>query len=238
MKQKSGALEMKIAISWSGGMESALACHKVLKEGHDVAYLVVFVSETWPLFCHPLPIMELQAKALGIPLLKLRVQEPYEKSYREAITHLIDKGIEGIVTGDIYVVDDVHGRWMDKVTEGLDISVIMPLWNQDTSKVLNDEISSGFKSIFTCLGQQWFTKEWLGRELNKNSVKDLKALAKKSGMDPCGENGEYHTMTIDGPIFKETIEISKFSKEKRDNRLFIKISEYSLKPKKNVSLEK
>ena len=229
---------MKIAISWSGGMESALACHKVLKEGHDVAYLVVFVSETWPLFCHPLPIMELQAKALGIPLLKLRVQEPYEKSYREAITHLIDKGIEGIVTGDIYVVNDVHGRWMDKVTEGLDISVIMPLWNQDTSKVLNDEISSGFKSIFTCLGQQWFTKEWLGRELNKNSVKDLKALAKKSGMDPCGENGEYHTMTIDGPIFKETIEISKFSKEKRDNRLFIKISEYSLKPKKNVSLEK
>jgi len=222
---------MKIAISWSGGMESALACHKVLKEGHDVAYLVVFVSETWPLFCHPLPIMELQAKALGIPLLKLRVQEPYEKSYREAISHLIDKGIEGIVTGDIYVVDDVHGRWMDKVTEGLDISVIMPLWNQDTSKVLDDEISSGFKSIFTCLGQQWFTEEWLGRELNENSVKDLKALAKESGMDPCGENGEYHTMTIDGPIFKETIEISKYSKEKHDNRLFIKISEYSLKPK-------
>jgi diphthine-ammonia ligase len=222
---------MKIAVSWSGGMESALACHKTLKEGHDVAYLVVFVAETWPAFCHPIPIMELQAKALGIPLLKLRVKEPYEKSYREAITHLIDKGIEGIVTGDIYVVDDMHGRWMDKVTEGLDISLIMPLWNQDTSKVLDEEISSGFKSIFTCLGQQWFTEEWLGRELNENSVKDLKALAKKSGMDPCGENGEYHTMTIDGPIFKEIIEISKFSKEKHDNRLFIKISEYSLKAK-------
>ena len=222
---------MKIAVSWSGGMESALACHKVLKEGYDVAYLVVFVSETWPLFCHPLPIMELQAKALGIPLLKLGVKEPYEQSYREAITHLIDKGIEGIVTGDIYVVDDVHGRWMDKVTEGLDISVIMPLWNQDTSKVLDEEVSSGFRSIFTCLGQQWFTEEWLGRELNEKSVKDLKALAKESGMDPCGENGEYHTMTIDGPIFKETIEISKFSKEKHDNRLFIKISECSLKPK-------
>ena len=229
---------MKIAISWSGGMESALACHKVFKEGHDVAYLVVFVTKTWPLFCHPLPIMELQAKALGIPLLKLGVKEPYEKSYREAISNLIDKGIEGIVTGDIYVVDDVHGRWMDKVTEGLDISVIMPLWNQDTSKVLDEEVSSGFRSIFTCLGQQWFTEEWLGLVLDENSVKDLKALAKESGMDPCGENGEYHTMTIDGPIFKETIEISKFSKEKRDNRLFIKISESSLKPKENVSLEK
>ena len=181
---------MKIAISWSGGMESALACHKVLKEGHDVAYLVVFFSETWPLFCHPLPIMELQAKALGIPLLKLGVQEPYEKSYREAIFHLIEKGIEGIVTGDIYVVDEVHGQWMDKVTEGLDIFVIMPLWNQDTSKVLDEEVSSGFRSIFTCLGQQWFTEEWLGRELDENSVKDLKALAKESGMDSCGEKGE------------------------------------------------
>jgi diphthine-ammonia ligase len=222
---------MKVAISWSGGMESTLACHRLLKQGYDVAYLVVFVAETWPAFCHPLPIMELQAKALGIPLLKLGVEEPYEKSYNEAISKLVEMGVEGIVTGDIYVVDDVHGRWMDKVTKGLDISVIMPLWDQDTSKILDEEVSSGFRSIFTCLGSQWFTEEWLGRELNKTSVKDLKALAKKTGMDPCGENGEYHTMTIDGPIFKETIEIPKFSKEKHNNRLFIKISEYSLKQK-------
>ncbi|TET27042.1 MAG: diphthine--ammonia ligase [Candidatus Bathyarchaeum sp.] len=222
---------MKVAISWSGGIESALACHKVMKEGYNVAYLVVFVADTWPSFCHPLPIMELQAKALGIPLLKLRVKEPYEKSYREAISKLIEKGIEGIVTGDIYVVDDLHGRWMDKVTEGLDISVIMPLWDQDTRKVLDEEVSAGFRSIFTCLGGQWFTEEWLGRELNKTSVNDLKALAKETGMDPCGENGEYHTMTIDGPTFKEAIEISKFSKEKRNDRLFIKISESYLKPK-------
>jgi diphthine-ammonia ligase len=225
---------MKVAVSWSGGMESTLACHKVIEQGYDVAYLVVFVAETWPAFCHPLPIMELQAKALGIPLLKLPVQEPYEKSYNEAISKLVEMGIEGIVTGDIYVVDDLHGRWMDKVTEGLDISVIMPLWEQDTRKVLNEEISSGFRSIFTCLGRQWFNEEWLGRELNKNSVKDLKALAKETGMDPCGENGEYHTMTIDGPIFKEKVEISKFSKEKHNNRLFIKISESSLKNKKST----
>ena len=227
---------MRVAISWSGGMESCLALYKVLKEGYDVAYLVVFVADTWPLHCHPLPIMSLQAKSLGIPLLKLRVKEPYEESYREAISHLIkNEAIEGIVTGDIYVVDDVHGRWMDKVTEGLDISVIMPLWGQDTSKVLKEEVSAGFRSIFTCLGREWFTEEWLGRELNETSVKDLEALAKESGVDPCGENGEYHTMAIDGPIFKEVIEISKFSKEKHDNRLFIKISEFSLKPKSSPS---
>ena len=223
---------MKVAVSWSGGMESCLALHKVLKEGHDVAYLVAFVAETWPSFCHPVKVMELQSKSMGIPLLKLRVNEPYEKSYREVISHLVEEeAIEGIVTGDIYVVDDLHGRWMDKVTEGLDISVIMPLWNQDTSKVLKEEVTSGFRSIFTCLGQQWFSEEWLGRELNENSVKDLEALATKTGLDPCGEKGEYHTMAIDGPIFKEAIEISKFSKEKHDDRLYIKINEFSLKPK-------
>ena len=225
---------MKTAISWSGGMESALACYKASKEGYDIKYLVVFVAETWPAFCHPLKIMELQAKSIGIPLLKLPVKEPYEQSYREAIKKLIAKGIEGIVTGDIYVVDDLHGRWMDKVTEGLDIKVIMPLWEQNTSKVLNEELSSGFKSIFTCLGQQWFTQEWLGKELNLNSVEDLKLLAKEKGMDPCGENGEYHTMTIDGPNFKESIDISKFSKEKNNDRLFIKISEYSSQTKNSA----
>jgi diphthine-ammonia ligase len=223
---------MKVAVSWSGGMESALSLHKVLKEErYDVKYLVAFVAETWPANCHPVPVMELQAKSIGIPLLKLPVQEPFEKTYHEAVAKLVEMGIEGIVTGDIYVVDELHGRWMDKVTKGLDISVVMPLWEKDTGEVLDDEVSSGFKSVFTCLGREWFTEEWLGRELNKNSVKDLKALAKEKGVDPCGENGEYHTMTIDGPIFNEAIEISKFSKEKTDTRLFIKMSEYCLKPK-------
>lgn len=222
---------MKIAVSWSGGMESALACFKASKEGYDIKYLVVFVSETWPAFCHPIKIMELQAKSIGIPLLKLQVKEPYEQGYREAVKKLIEKGVEGIVTGDIYVVDDLHGRWMDKVTEGLDIKVIMPLWEQNTTEVLNEEVSSGFKSVFTCLGQQWFTGEWLGKELNLDSAEDLKVLAKKKNMDPCGENGEYHTMTIDGPNFKEKINISKYSKEKKNDRLFIKINEYSSQTK-------
>ena len=73
--------------------------------------------------------------------------------------------------------------------------------------------------------------KYLSSKLNATSVKDLMVLAEESGMDPCGENGEYHTMVIDGPIFKEAIEVSKFSKEKHDNRLYIKISEFSLKPK-------
>jgi len=218
---------MKVAVSWSGGLESSLACHKVIKEGHDVACLVTFVlGPYWPAMGHPLQIMRLQSESMGIPLIMLKIEEPYKEGYRKAIANLIEtRGIEGIVTGDIYVVDDVHGNWMESVTEGLDIKVMMPLWERDTSEVLDDEMSSGFRAVFTCVKEPFFTEEWIGRELNKGTVKDLRALAEKNGMDPCGENGEYHTMVIDGPIFKKPIKIPEFTREKSETRFYMKVTE-------------
>lgn len=226
---------MKVAVSWSGGMESCLACHKVMAQGYDVTRIVTFVCGTWPyhpLPCHPLQLMSLQSEALGIPHIEVKVKEPYRNGYRKAISHLMKtEGIEGIVTGDLYVFDPGIGRWMEDVCKGSDIAVILPLWGQNPHKILNEEVSEGFRAIFTCVQQPWFNEEWLGRELNNHSVKDLLALVDTYGIDPCGEKGEYHTMAIDGPIFKEAIEISKFSKEKQNTRLFIRISEFSLKPK-------
>jgi diphthine-ammonia ligase len=218
---------MKVAVSWSGGLESSLACHKVIQEGHDVACLVTFVlDQYWPAMGHPPQIMRLQSESMGIPLVMLTVEEPYKEGYRKAIANLIEtRGIEGIVTGDIYVVDDVHGNWMESVTEGLDIKVMMPLWERDTSEVLDDEMSSGFRAVFTCVKEPFFTEEWIGRELNKGTVKDLRALAEKNGMDPCGENGEYHTMVIDGPIFKKPIKIPEFTREKSETRFYMKVTE-------------
>jgi diphthine-ammonia ligase len=218
---------MKVAVSWSGGLESSLACHKVIKEGHDVACLVTFVlGPYWPAMGHPPQIMRLQSESMGIPLIMLKIEEPYKEGYRKAIANLIEtRGIEGIVTGDIYVVDDVHGNWMESVTEGLDIKVMMPLWERDTSEVLDDEMSSGFRAVFTCVKEPFFTEEWIGRELNKGTVKDLRASAEKNGMDPCGENGEYHTMVIDGPIFKKPIKIPEFTREKSEARFYMKVTE-------------
>jgi diphthine-ammonia ligase len=220
---------MKVAVSWSGGLESSLACYKVIQEGHDVTCLVAFVlDQYWPAMGHPPKIMRLQSESIGIPLIMLKVEEPYKEGYNRAIAGLIEtQGVQGIVTGDIYVVDDVHGNWMESVCEGLDIKVIMPLWERNTFEVLDDEMASGFRAVFTCVKQPWFNEEWIGRELNKNTVKDLLALAEKQGMDPCGENGEYHTMVIDGPIFKKPIKIPKFTKEKSDTRFYMKVIEDS-----------
>jgi uncharacterized protein (TIGR00290 family) len=219
--------EMKVAVSWSGGLESSLACHKVIKEGHNVDCLVAFVlDQYWPAMGHPPEIMRLQSESMGIPLVMLKVEQPYKEGYNKAIANLIEtRGVEGIVTGDIYVVDDVHGNWMETVTKGLDIKVIMPLWEQDTRKVLDDEMSSGFRAVFTCVKQPFFTKDWIGRELNKDTVKNLLTLAEKTGMDPCGENGEYHTMVIDGPTFKNPIKIPNFTTEKSETRYYMKATE-------------
>ncbi len=218
---------MKVAVSWSGGLESSLACYKVIKEGHEVACLVTFVlGQYWPAMGHPPQIMSLQSEAIGIPHVLLKVEEPYKEGYNKAIANLMKTwGIEGIVTGDIYVLDDIHGNWMEDVCEGLDIKVILPLWEQDTLQVLNQEISEGFRAVFTCVKQPCFDEKWIGRELNKNTLKDLLSLAEKQGMDPCGENGEYHTMVIDGPIFKKAIKIPKYTKEKSDSRFFMKVTE-------------
>ena len=111
------------------------------------------------------------------------------------------------------------------ICEGLDIKVIVPLWEKDTFEVLDDEISSGFRAVFTCVKQPFFTKEWIGKELNKDTVKDILTLVEEKGLDPCGENGEYHTMVIDGPIFKNSISIPEFTKEQAQERFFMKIKE-------------
>ena len=157
---------MKVIVSWSGGLESSLACHKVIEEGHDIACLITFVLDKyWPAMGHPPQIMGLQSKSIGIPHIMIKVEEPYKEGYSKAIASLIQKlDVKGIVTGDIYVVDETHGNWMESVCEELDIEVIMPLWNQETFQVLDQEVSEGFRAVFTCVKQPWFDETWIGRE--------------------------------------------------------------------------
>ena len=225
---------MRVAASWSGGKDSCLACHKAIAQGHDVTHIVTFIWETSSL-AHPLQLIKLQSKALGIRHVEARVKDPYFERYRETISRLIkESGIGGIVTDDISFVDNYHGNWIDDVCKGLNIEVIKPLWGVDCSEILNELISQGYKAVFTCVKQPWFDEKWLGRELNWECLKDLKELREKYGIDLCGEFGEYHTMIVDAPFFKEVIEIYGFSKEKQDDALFMKVSESSLKPKNQL----
>jgi len=235
---------MRVVVQWSGGKECCLAYHKAVEQGHEVAFLVTYVYMD-PYVFHSLPLMELQSQTLGIPQLKVKVKKSYEDIF-EALSRLNkEEGIEGFVTGDIAGAGcaRVHQIYYDIMCEKLGITMIMPIDNPsgNTYDVLKEEISAGIRPMLTCINQDYFGEEWLGRVIDEDSINDLKALADKQEIDVCSEDGKgFHSMVIDAPLFKDTIEISKFKKKTRDEKsknwkrhwLYMDIKKASLKPKK------
>jgi len=234
---------MKVVVYFSGGKECCLAYHKAIEQGHDVAFLLTFKYMD-PYIFHSFPIMELQAKAMRTPQLKAEIKNPKDPmpEIRNALARLKKEGgVEGFVTGDIVGAGcaRVHQVYYELMCDELGMKLIMPLQDPsgDTYDVLKEEISAGLRPILNCVNSAYFGEEWLGRELNEASIKDLKALTDRQGIDVCSEDGiGYHTMVMDAPFFKEVIEISKFSKEiykeRKRSWLYIDSKEVFLRPKK------
>ena len=207
---------MKVVVHWSGGKECYLAYRNAIAQGHEVAYLLSYVYKE-PYIFHSFPVMELQSKVLGIPQLKVKVKK--DKDVLSALKRLHkDKGIEGIVTGDIPNAGciQIHQNYYEEMCKQVGLSLIMPIENQskNTYEVLKEEISAGIKPMMTCINLDYLGEEWFGRVLDDDSIKNLKELTDKNGIDVCGEDGRsYHTMVIDAPLFKNRIEIGKFKKK-------------------------
>ena len=236
---------MRVVVQWSGGKECCLAYHKAVEQGHEIAYLLTYIYRK-PYIFHSLPLMELQSKTLGIPQLKVKVKKSYDDIFK-ALTRLNkEEGIEGFVTGDIAGAGcaRVHQIYYDIMCEKLGITMIMPIENPsgNTYDVLKEEISVGIRPVMSCINLDYFGEEWLGRVIDRDSIMDLKALADREGIDVCSEDGRgFHSMVIDAPLFRETIEIGKFKKKTRKekaktwkrNWLYMDIKEAFLKPKNN-----
>ena len=235
---------MRVVIQWSGGKECCLAYHKAVEQGHEVAFLLTYVYME-PYIFHSLPLMELQSKTLGIPQLKVKVKKSYEDIFKALARLNKEEGIEGFVTGDIAGAGcaRVHQIYYDIMCEKLGITMIMPIENPsgNTYDVLEEEISAGIRPVLSCINLDYFGEEWLGRVIDKDSIMDLKALADREGIDVCSEDGRgFHSMVIDAPLFKKTIEIGKFKKKTRKEKtktwkrkwLYMDIKEAFLKPKK------
>jgi diphthine-ammonia ligase len=233
---------MRVVVHWSGGKECCLAYHKTIEQGHEVAFLLSYVYKE-PYIFHSFPVMEAQSKALGIPQLKVKMKK--DKDVLAALTRLNkEEGIEGVVTGDILGAgcSEMHRAYYDAMCKQAGMTLIMPIESlaKDTYGILREEISIGIKPIMTCVNLDFFGEEWFGRELNADSMKDLKALADSKGIDVCGEDGRgFHTMVVDAPFFKSRIEIGKFKrkvvKEKLESWkltwLLMDIKEAFLRPK-------
>ena len=222
-----------------------MALHKVVEQGHEVAYLLSYIYKE-PYVFHSFPLMALQSKAVGIPQLKVKIKRSYEDILAALARLNKEEGIEGFVTGDIVGAGcaQIHQTYYDTMCEQSGMTLIMPNENpsKDTYNVLNEEIAAGIRAVMNCINLDHFGEDWLGRVLDKDSIKELKALADKQGIDVCSEDGRgFHTMVLDAPLFQERIEIDKFKKKKykekaknwKRNWLYMDIKEAFLRPKKS-----
>jgi len=193
--------------SWSGGKDSCLACYRAIERGYRIGCLLNFISKESKRSCfHGIErdLLKLQAELIGIPLTQKEVgpdMQEYEKDFKDAVLKLKASGMKKMVFGDIYL--DEHREWVERVCRDLDIEAIEPLWNNPPEKIMEEFINLGFRAIVISCQADKFDKDFVGREVNKTLLRKLKAR----NICPCGENGEFHTLVIDGPIFKKGIEI-------------------------------
>ncbi|MFB0527525.1 MAG: diphthine--ammonia ligase, partial [bacterium] len=193
--------------SWSGGKDSCFACYKAICKGFDISYLLNFISKEYKrVSFHGTEdkLMQLQAEALGIRLVqKETTSDGYEQEFKEAVRSLIPGGIKGMIFGDIYLQE--HKDWVERVCGELGIRAVEPLWGEEPERVLLDFIDAGFEAIIVSAKVDLFGKEWIGGKVDR----DFFEYVKENGIDICGENGEYHTLVVDGPMFKKKIRITE-----------------------------
>jgi len=200
-------IKKKVAVSFSG-KDSTLALHDLLhSDEYEVAVLIASVTEGFnrtSIHGVRVELLEAQAESIGLPLRKIWIpencsNEKYQEIMLQVNNELKEQGIDHIAFGDLFL-EDVR-QYREDMLKPLGITPIFPLWGEDTTNVLKRFLSLGYKTIITCVDLTRLTEEFSGKEINDQFIEEL-----PDGVDPCGENGEYHSFVFDGPIFNRPIE--------------------------------
>ncbi|MGL5892215.1 MAG: ATP-binding protein [Bacteroidia bacterium] len=198
----------KIYLSWSGGKDSALA-HWMLGQRSDVevaGWLCTVAASENRVSMHGVQpaLIEAQAKAAGVPLKLVTVNSNsaagWEEAMLAALGELKAEGINTIAHGDIFLED--LRSYRDELLGKAGMRGLYPLWKKDTAELMQTFLQNGFETRLCCVSDEWFTGHDAGRLLDADFVKMLPA-----GVDPCGENGEFHTYCFSGPIYSKPISI-------------------------------
>lgn len=194
----------KTYFNWSSGKDSALALYMIREAGiYDVQSLVTTVNKDFGrVSMHGLSeeLLDLQAASIGIPLHKIYFpaavdMESYNLTMKEETGKLRKRGYLYAGFGDIFLEDLKQYRETKLAETGL--KAIFPLWQKDTHTLLEEFIDLGFKAVTVCVNARLLGKEFCGREIDRDFMRDL-----PDGVDVCGENGEFHTFVYDGPVFR------------------------------------
>jgi diphthine-ammonia ligase len=223
---------MKVVASWSGGKDSAYAYYLATQHGHQVINLLTMMMSEEKSNFHMIPstILDAQARAIGIPLIKKTTSAAtYEKDFKSLLIECKTRGIEGLVTGDIYEVSGHEQGWLGRICQEIGLTPITPLWMGDTKQIYLDYLKTGFIAVVVRTKLELLGADWLGRILDKKFYDDIISLG---NVDACGEGGEYHTVITDGPTFKNKIEIQETKKHKLDGGFgYMEIKKFKVVPK-------
>jgi ABC transporter with metal-binding/Fe-S-binding domain ATP-binding protein len=206
---------MKLASLFSGGKDSVYSSYIAKKQGHEIVCLITIFSKNKESYMFHTPSIEKtkhQASSMNIPLMISKTKGEKEeelKDLEEAIKKAIKKyKIEGIITGAIQSV--YQSSRIQKICDKLNIKCVNPLWHTDELNYLNDLIKNKFKVILTGAFAYPLNQSWLGREINKDFIKEIIKLNEKYKISMIGEGGEYETFVLDCPLFTKPLNISNY----------------------------
>jgi len=204
-------LKHKSLFNWSGGKDSSLCLYHALQdERFDIQYLLTTVNGKYKrISMHGVSedLLDEQAKSIGLPLRKIHLPEfPSMGEYEEIISKELEQAKENDITssifGDIFLEDLREYREKQLAKKGF--IAMFPLWKRDTIDVAREFIELGFKAIIVSVDGRYLDESFAGRIYDKSFLNDL-----PENVDPCGENGEFHSFVFDGPIFKTPIPFEK-----------------------------
>jgi uncharacterized protein (TIGR00290 family) len=212
----------KVLFTWSGGKDSALALYELQRRNdHEIVALLTTLTEDYNrISMHGVQsiLLEEQTISLGLPNEKVYISknssnEEYEAKMKEVLQKYLAAGVSFVVFGDIFL-EDLRKHREDNLSK-IGMKAIFPIWKRDTAELAREFIELGFKAVITCIDSNVLDKAFVGRLYDQQFLSDL-----PSTVDPCGENGEFHSFVYDGPMFQKEVPYTKGETVFRDNRFW------------------
>jgi len=221
-REDNQSVKEKVLFTWSGGKDSAMALHELKKNaGYEIAALLTTITEDYDrVSMHGVrrELLEAQTASLGLAIEKVLISkqssnEDYESRMRTVLERYKAEGVSSVAFGDIFLEE--LRRYREDNLAKIGMKGIFPLWKRNTSHLARDFIHAGFRAVITCIDSEVLDKRFAGREFDEAFLSEL-----PPEIDPCGENGEFHSFVHDGPIFENGIRHTRGEMVLRDQRFW------------------
>ncbi|MDV3954567.1 diphthine--ammonia ligase [Elizabethkingia anophelis] len=202
-------MKEKVLMNWSGGKDSAMALYNILNnKNYKVEGLLTSVNAAnQRISMHGVSgeVLVKQAESIGLPLTKINLPEAsdmtaYENIMEQTLSTFTEQGIETSVFGDIFLED--LRKYREQQLEKIGWKAVFPLWKKDTRNLVYEFLELGFRTRICCINKQYLDSDFLGCDLDEYLIDKL-----PENVDPCGENGEFHTFVYAGPVFQNNLSI-------------------------------